>query len=135
MPYADPQKQRDYQNAWMQRRRTEWVQQHGPCRACGSAEDLQVDHIDPNKKVSHRIWSWSTARREAELEKCQVLCMDCHLEKTKSQRPSYEHGTNSSYMRTNTKELGCRCPECTAAHSAESRRYRERLRGKGNMPA
>ena len=49
---------------------------------CGSAEDLELDHLDPGKKVSHRIWSWSATRREAELLKCRVLCGSHHKEKS-----------------------------------------------------
>jgi hypothetical protein len=43
---------------------------------------LELDHKDHRQKVSHTIWSWSMERRDAELAKCQVLCHDCHLDKT-----------------------------------------------------
>jgi hypothetical protein len=43
---------------------------------------LELDHVDPALKVSHRVWSWARERREAELAKCQVLCHDCHVAKT-----------------------------------------------------
>ena len=57
---------------------------NGPCVKCGcwDLDQLEVDHIDPNTKVSHRVWSWSKERRENELAKCQVLCRACHLTKT-----------------------------------------------------
>lgn len=51
------------------------------CFACGSREDLELDHVDPLEKIDHRIWSWAEARRLAELAKCQVLCHACHIEK------------------------------------------------------
>lgn len=83
MPYKDPNRQRDYQARWIKKRRHDWVRKNGPCEVCNSDEGLQVDHIDPNEKVSHRIWSWSEARRAVELAKCWVLCFNCHNAKTK----------------------------------------------------
>jgi hypothetical protein len=41
-------------------------------------EAPENDHVDPSKKTSHSIWSWSPERREAEIAKCQVLCRPCH---------------------------------------------------------
>jgi len=84
MPYKNKAHQRQFQRERNVRLRREWLEAHGPCK-CGSWIDLQVDHIDPAKKVSHRIWSWSKERREAELAKCQPLCLECHKAKTRSQ--------------------------------------------------
>jgi hypothetical protein len=81
MGYKDPARQRAYQNEWIQRRRREWFKDK-TCALCGSAKDLRLDHRDPTIKVTHRIWSWSQERREAELAKCQVLCLSCHRRKT-----------------------------------------------------
>lgn len=68
---------------WMAARRAEWFADK-VCVDCGTADDLELDHVDPTQKVSHRIWSWSRERREAELAKCVARCHDCHL--TKSRR-------------------------------------------------
>jgi 5-methylcytosine-specific restriction endonuclease McrA len=81
MPYKDKRKQYAHNLARMQRRRADWLTANGPCKKCGSWKDLEVDHVDPASKVSHRIWSWSDARRAIELAKCQVLCATCHNEK------------------------------------------------------
>lgn len=86
MPYADPDAKRAYQREWWNRRRTEWIAEHGPCIDCGGAVDLEVDHVDASTKVSHRIWSWSKVRREAELAKCVVRCHDCHGRKSTIER-------------------------------------------------
>lgn len=83
MPYKDKDQQREYQRLWMQRRRDSFFSGK-ICESCGSVKDLQLDHRDPRKKVSHRIWSWSADRREAEVDKCQVLCTTCHKLKTRS---------------------------------------------------
>lgn len=82
VPYADPEKQKAFQRAWLAARRQEWIAANGPCTDCGSWEKLQVDHLDAKDKVSHRVWSWSKVRRENELAKCVVRCFPCHLAKT-----------------------------------------------------
>lgn len=66
----------------MKQRRNEWLAANGPCVDCGNWDDLRVDHVVAADKVSHRIWSWSAARREAELAKCVVRCLPCHVAKT-----------------------------------------------------
>lgn len=122
MPYADPQVQTAYQAGYLQGLRRAWLEAHGPCAKCGSLEDLEVDHVDEAGKVSHRVWSWSRERREAELAKCQVLCSRCHREKSASaQRKPLVHGTLNAY-----KKKRCRCAQCTAAASAYARTLRQR---------
>lgn len=81
MPYKDLNIQREYQNRWVQNRRLEWLKENGPCVDCGGIENLQVDHVDPTQKITHRIWSWSKERRDKELLKCLVRCKECHVEK------------------------------------------------------
>lgn len=87
MPFKDKDAQLEYQRQWMARRRAEYFKGK-TCVSCGSDKDLELDHIDPEQKVSHKIWSWSATRRIAELAKCQVLCQECHMEKTDTQRPN-----------------------------------------------
>lgn len=113
MPYADPDAQRAYQAHWLAQRRADWIAENGPCQGCGTWEDLQVDHRDRTEKVSHRVWSWSAARRLAELAKCQVLCAPCHWAKTVGEvHPhAFEHG-RGLYRR------GCRCIVCRVAYAA-----------------
>jgi hypothetical protein len=82
VPYSDPDRQRQYQNEWLRKRWRDWLKEHGPCIDCGTWDDLQVDHADASTKVTHRVWSWSKARRDAELAKCVVRCGPCHKAKT-----------------------------------------------------
>ena len=98
---------REYQREWVRRRREAWLREHGPCSTCGSSQDLEVDHIDPCEKVSHSVWSWSEARRAAELAKCRVLCRSCHIERHRSNK--MKHGV-SRY-----RKGGRRCETCCAA--------------------
>jgi len=85
MPYSDPAKQRAYQLRWISQRRLDWLAANGPCVDCGSDDDLEVDHQDFTLKVSHRVWSWSAARRTEELAKCVVRCTSCHVAKTSAE--------------------------------------------------
>lgn len=78
MPYKNIEKQRNWQLIWIKKRRIQWLTQNGPCKQCGSWKQLEVDHIKPETKINHRIWSWAKARRLKELAKCQVLCKKCH---------------------------------------------------------
>ena len=127
MPYKDPNKQRDYQRAWIARRRTQWIEENGPCTVCGGSENLQVDHVDPRRKETHHVWSWKKERREAELARCQVLCEKCHKEKGIRERLP-PHGTHSRYTSSTDP---CRCYRCKAAHAARMREWRHQQKSKG----
>lgn len=81
MPYKDPEAQREYQRQWIAARRAKWFEGKA-CIDCGGTDDLELDHRDPTQKVSHRIWSWSWERIEAEAAKCDVRCHDCHERKS-----------------------------------------------------
>jgi hypothetical protein len=63
-------------------RRKKWFEENGPCVDCGSWERLELDHEDPAQKVSNQVWSWSDAKRTAELAKCKPRCYWCHKKKT-----------------------------------------------------
>ena len=122
MPYSDPAQQRRYQREWVARRRQAWLDENGPCVRCGSADELEVDHVDPEKKVSHRVWSWSAERRDAELSKCQVLCGECHAKKTiEMLTVETPHGTHSGYS-----YHGCRCADCLDAQASYQRQHRSK---------
>ena len=121
MPYKDPDKQRKYQRERCARIRKIWMDANGPCVKCGAAEDLHVDHVDPETKVTHKVWSWSETRREQELAKCQVLCAECHREKTREwHRSRTLHGT---YAMRNTWK--CTCEECLNYVKTAKREWRK----------
>lgn len=119
MPYADPEKQREYQRRWIAKRRAEYMDGK-TCKKCGTAGDLHIHHRDTDTKVHHRIWSWARPRLEAELAKCDILCGECHRESHPHSVRS-KHGTVNRYLK-----YGCRCPACREA-KAEYRASRSHL--------
>ena len=56
----------------------------GKCVACGSTELLQFDHINPLEKSFTITSGFHRKDLDEELAKCQLLCWDCHMEKTKN---------------------------------------------------
>lgn len=101
-----------YQRTWLQIRRTEWIKENGPCKVCGSWENLEIDHIQPSKKQIRiaTIWSRKKEVRDKELAKCQVLCKKHHAEKTSKENSLAGHGTPKQY-----KNKKCTCASCAAA--------------------
>jgi hypothetical protein len=123
MPMATKEAQREYQRLWMAARRAEWFMEKW-CVQCGSIDDLELDHIDPVKKVSHNVWSWTKARQEVELAKCQVLCHDCHKIKTiEFLTEVYDHGDRKMYA-----YRGCRCSLCREGQRKYQQIFRAGLR-------
>ena len=94
----------------------------GKCVECGSTSHLEFDHIDPATKsfTVGQGWSlaWETVKEE--LDKCQLLCKPCHVEK---HRLDNVHGTLGGY--SNYK---CRCPSCKEVWNTHSKEYRRKWR-------
>jgi 5-methylcytosine-specific restriction endonuclease McrA len=117
---------RQYQKEWTRKRRKKWFDANGPCVKCGSWFELEADHIDPSTKLMNpgALWNLSDKNpvRIAELAKLQVLCSDCHMEKT-IEESSLDpiHGTYiTGYGR------GCRCADCTSTVAKYWQEYRMR---------
>ena len=59
----------------------------GKCVKCGTTHNLQFDHIKREGKkyeISTKLTNkWDNLKEE--LDKCQLLCVDCHKVKTKSE--------------------------------------------------
>lgn len=120
MSYKDPTKQSDYQRRWIANRRANFFADKS-CVTCGATKNLELDHINPADKTSHKIWSWAKKRREAEIAKCQVLCTECHKAKTYEQRShKAQHGRGGMYKK------GCRCFLCVEWNRERTRAYRAR---------
>lgn len=124
MSYADRREyMRKYQREWVAKRRAAFFDDK-TCEKCGSIDRLELDHIDPSTKVHHAIWSWAEERRIDEIAKCQILCHDCHLNKTADDyRKNVKHGT---YAMRN--KYGCDCEECKEYVRRNKRESRARIK-------
>lgn len=129
MGYKNKEVQRIFGREWVAKRRRDWINSKGgKCVRCGYTENLEVDHIDPKLKMITPANLWSMAekneRRILELEKCQILCYECHLNKTVSERiPILEHGVGSGYGYHK-----CRCTECRAWNARNQQKKRDRYK-------
>lgn len=114
----------EYMKEYMQRRRRErraWIitELGNECVICKSTIGLQADHIDPDTKLFELTGKdldrkWSVILNE--VYKCQLLCYDHHLEKSRKEGSlskivnkieNPKHGTSVMYGR-----LKCRCAFC-----------------------
>ncbi len=117
---------RKYQLERYRRRRQFALDKLGnECVECGSKEKLEIDHIDNSTKsfTIAKGWSLSEKRFISELDKCQLLCRSCHIEKTIFERGNKiakgNHGTISTYRY-------CKCNLCKKARRDYMREYRKR---------
>lgn len=57
----------------------------GKCVFCGTCQDLQFDHIDRTDKIGTiaKLSSASNEKFNKEVEKCQLLCSSCHIDKSR----------------------------------------------------
>lgn len=101
------------------------------CSHCGllksKAKDkkFEIDHINPEEKsytVTDMLKSLPWEELEIEIEKCQLLCGECHKKKTFPHMG--KHGMTRMYRK------GCRCDECKTAVREYQRKHREKKRGK-----
>lgn len=117
MPYKNPAKRMEYQREWYAARRAKGIELlGGKCVLCGATEELELDHIDPATKFTHRIFSYNWNKINEELAKCQLLCVPCHFEKTLV-FISTAGGTWAT--RRNHHKKGCGCRACREMRSAE----------------
>lgn len=122
MPYKNKEMQKEYQRVWIAKRRGDFF--NGKvCEKCGNNTNLVIHHKVPEEKESHRIWSWCDEKRNKELEKCIVLCEQCHNEYHASLKRTQEHGV-TMYNR------GCRCNICAIANRDSKRIYRAKVKNK-----
>ena len=76
-----------------QRKRQQLVEHlGGKCVGCGTTKDLQFDHINRADKLYTigKIIDWDMSRILPEVEKCQLLCKECHRIKTRANHDNAE---------------------------------------------
>ena len=93
----------------------------GKCIDCGSTDNLEFDHIDPENKdfcISNYM-TYPSSLVDAELAKCTLRCKSCHSSRTRTQN-SVEHGAGASGKRN------CRCEPCRLRKAEYMRDYYRR---------
>lgn len=111
-------KMNEYMKQRYQRRRLEAIiKLGGKCVECDSDCNLHFHHKDSSEKsfTLAKGSSYSDKRWNAEVEKCKLLCADCHAKHHESKASC---GTPQRYWR------GCRCLECKAANAQHSKEYK-----------
>lgn len=94
----------------------------GECCNCGITEedcDLNLHHVNSEEKsftIAH-LWSVNLKRFLEEVEKCILLCEECHHEEHRSKAP---HGTPQKYW------SGCKCRDCKNANNKHNAEYKKR---------
>ena len=98
MPYKDPEKQKAYQQKWSaenkrpKRKQTSWLKRkqmvedakNKPCEICNTSYNsvaMDLHHRDPSIKdatVAKLMKSCSYSLLQEEIDKCAVLCSNCH---------------------------------------------------------
>lgn len=105
----------------------------GKCSQCESVTNLDFDHLNPADKVLEIsvaiVAGWSWQNLLLELDKCQLLCKEHHIQKSQSDGSFggipwnktliVKHGTAVMYL----KPYCCRCNICRAWRYL----YREKL--------
>jgi hypothetical protein len=111
MDWTDKDAVREYHRKYYHEKRRKPMLDYlgGQCVRCGSTEELQFDHIrreDKSFNISTKM-TLSDPEVRAELDKCQLLCKDCHQRKTGAEMEGFTHGTLYAWMKK-----GCRCEVC-----------------------
>lgn len=96
------------------------------CRFCSSIDNLEFDHIDPKTKSfnisdaisNNKAWT----KLVLELDKCQLLCHDCHKEKSDEEQ-SVNHGEGL------TGKKNCSCDLCKPLKQKYMKNYTKQNQG------
>lgn len=85
----------------------------GKCNRCGVTDGLEFDHVDRTTKeftIAKRMVSMNLDELKVEIDKCQLLCNECHKDKSREAGDfgDVEHGGGSSGKRN------CPCEPCKA---------------------
>lgn len=88
------------------------------CIECGTHKELQVHHKDPNLKEFTISSEFSKPWDEilVELNKCELLCKNCHINKHRS-----KHGSLGRYS-----HYKCRCVLCKTVWNTHQNEWRWR---------
>lgn len=79
---------RKYSRKYYHLRRNEYIQMlGGKCCKCGAADNLQFDHIKraTKKFALGKLLNVSKEMALIEIKKCQLLCFECHIIKSRAE--------------------------------------------------
>lgn len=97
----DPEYWRNYQIAYRNKKRKlvyEYLLEH-PCVDCGEGDPvvLEFDHLpefEKSREIGRMIgsgtWSWKAI--EKEIQKCEVVCANCHKRRTSRRGNFFKEG-------------------------------------------
>ncbi len=91
----------------------------GICSICGTTDNLEFDHRDPKTKtisITKALYRKNEIL-QLELEKCQLLCLIHHREKSKMEQ-SVEHGEGL------TGKKSCYCSLCGPLKQKYRKKYK-----------
>lgn len=117
---ASSKRNRDKRDAWFQSLKLTCV-----CCCCGQSDPRCLDfhHRDPNQKedtISNLVkQGYSEKKILAEIDKCDVLCANCHIMLHHSVKESYHReriAKNLDWLRAYKSKLRCR--DCDTNNSA-----------------
>lgn len=95
MPYKNKEDYKKYQKEWRNKdriKRKEKIKERlgNECILCGNIKNLEFDHIDHPLKYQQRgvanNWWYSNIKIEETIENIQLLCKNCHKEKSAAER-------------------------------------------------
>lgn len=93
MPYKNADKRKEYLREWQQKVRQELYtyKESKPCVDCGNFYShyvMQFDHTGTDKKftISSHSASYGGKRIFEEIEKCDLVCANCHAIRTYNRR-------------------------------------------------
>jgi len=119
MKYTKDERKK-YQKEYRLKKKIYWMSLLGnKCSNCGSIKNLEFDHID--RKTKNFSISMMYDKKEIdvieELKKCQLLCNNCHKEKTKKE---WDTGIIKAWRKLPDHSMygyskGCRCDICKEA--------------------
>lgn len=112
MPYKDQAKFNEYRNRWTAKRREFWNSlKDAPCTDCGIRYPpyvMQWDHTGDDKEFTiAKFWQYSKSRVLAEIKKCELVCANCHAERTHSRAalPQLAEGTGLDPVKSEFESL------------------------------
>lgn len=117
-------KEKEYHREYYYKRRKAIIDYlGGKCVKCEETNNLEIDHVDPSNKSFNISKRLSLKNNKDEIDKCQLLCENCHDQKTAIENTGITHGTPVGWMKSK-----CQCDLCQKAKRAWHDKRNEKRR-------